>query len=137
MGLSEHGTDEEFKFKLGDEFTYSEDNKDYTVMDRRVIPKLNMKIYLTRACDPASEKQQLHINLEDESKMTATTPLDVLNKLWPNLTRTVSGEEFMNYILNNILSRVCDLHEGVTHDIKFEHETDSFKMTFDGIEFTK
>ena len=137
MVLAVDGTDEEFNFKVGDEFTYSEDNKDYTVMYRKVIARANMKIYLARACDPTNETKQLQINLADEGKMTATSPLNVLNKLWPNLTRTGTGEEFMNYVLNEVLNKVCDIHEGVTHQLHFEHSTDNFKMIFDGVEFTK
>jgi len=137
MTLATNGTDAEFNFKVGDEFTYSENNKDYTIMYRKVIPRANMKIYLAKACDPTNETQQLQINLEDESKMTVTDCLSILAKIWPNLTRTGTGEEFMNYILNNILGRICDLTEDKTHTLHFDHTNDSFKMIFDGVEFTK
>jgi len=139
MRFTEPGTDAEFKFKLGDEITYSEDGKDYTVLFRHVIAAANMKIYLLRACDPSSTTQQLQLNLTDEPKMTLTDCLSVLTKIWPNLERKrgEDGQQFMNYILNNVLGRVCDIHEGEAHNVSFEHPDNSFKMIFDGVEFIK
>lgn len=139
MVLSVPGTDAEFKFKLGDEITYSEDGKDYTVLRRHVVAAANMKIYLLRACDPTSATQQLQLNLSDESKMTLTDCLSVLTKLWSNLERKrgENGQQFMNYILNDVLGRVCDIHEDNKHDVSFEYPGNSFKMIFDGVEFIK
>tara|TARA_B110000211_G_C13848534_1_gene451164 strand:+ start:257 stop:670 length:414 start_codon:yes stop_codon:yes gene_type:complete len=137
MPLSVRGTDAEFKFKLGDEITYSVNNKDYTVMSRKVIARMNLKIYLLRACDPTNETQQLQLNLTDEDKMTITDCLSVFSKVWPNLTQTGTNEEFMNYILNNVLGKICDIKEGVSHAVTFENGSGPFKMTFEGVEFTK
>lgn len=132
-----HGRDDEFKFKIGDEFIWSKDNKDYTIVGRVVNESWNVKCYMTTACDPTNPVQNLKIEYSDEDKMTETNCLSVLTKVWPNLIKTGNGEQFMNYILKEVIGKVCDSHEDCTNNIQFHTEGDLFQMTFDGIEFTK
>ena len=138
MALRVSGTDADFKFKVGEEVTYSENGHDYTVLYRHVVFG-SQKIYLLRACDPNIPTQKLQLDVSDESKLTLTDCLSVLTKLWPNLNREAgtSGQSFMNYILNNVLGRICDLTEGHSHAVKFNYPGNSFKMTFEGVEFVK
>ena len=63
----EDGVDADFTFEFGDEVTYSEDNKDYTVVKRINITGMG-KYYLTRACDPANPVQQLNVKVTDLEK---------------------------------------------------------------------
>ena len=126
----ESGLDADFTFGIGDEVTYSEDNKDYTVLKRLNITGMG-KYYLTRACDPANPVQQLNVKVEDESKLTKASCLSALTKVLATLTYDGNFHKTENYIRNTILNRICDLHETVTHNIKFYVEGDSFKMDFD------
>ena len=137
MPNSRTGTDDEFKFKTGDEIIWSDDNKDYTIVRRMVSERFNLKCYLCYACDPTNPNQKLQINVSDEFKMTETNCLSVLTKVWPNLIKTGTGVEFMNYVINEVISKVCDSHEKCTNNIEFHTDGDSFQMIFDGIEFTK
>ena len=137
MVFAEKGTDADFKFKLGDEIIWADDDRDYTIMMRTVVPRANLKIYLCAACDPTNPKQQLQLNVADESKMTLTNCLSVLTKVWPNLTRTGEGKDFMNYVLNSVIYKVCDSHDNCRNNVKFSWTPESFTMIFDGIEFTK
>ena len=131
----EEGVDEDFTFIIGEEVTYSEDNKDYTILKRINIRNLG-KFYLARACDPSNPVQQLNINVNDEGKLTKITPIDALQKLWPSLTYEGDFHKTENYIRNVILRQIVDLHSNVSHKVKFYAEGDSFKMDFDDTIFT-
>ena len=140
MPRMRNGTDDEFIHELFSEITYSEDNYDYTILHRKIIHVLgDKKMYFLKACDPTNPNQQLQLDAtpENESKMTETNCLDVITKLWPNLTMSGTPVEFQNYIINNILGDVCDTRDGHMHDITFTSLGNSFKMTFEGVEFTK
>lgn len=126
----ENGVDADFTFEFGDEVTYSEDTKDYTILRRLNITGMG-KYYLTRACDPANPVQQLNVKLEDESKLTATTCVSALAKVLATLTYDGNFSKTESYIRNNVLNRICDLHETIRHTVTFYTEGDSFKMDFD------
>ena len=126
----ENGVDADFTFESGDEVTYSEDNKDYTVLKTININAMG-KYYLTRACDPANPKQQLNVKLEDESKLTKTDCISALTKVWTTLTYDGNFSKTESYIRNTLLNRICDFHETVTHNVTFYAEGDTFKMDFD------
>tara|TARA_B110000211_G_scaffold224968_1_gene276608 strand:- start:28 stop:453 length:426 start_codon:yes stop_codon:yes gene_type:complete len=139
-GLGRNGTDEEFTHELFSEITYSKDNRDYTIIHRLVIARLgNKKLYFLRACDPTNpvKQFQLEASSENEAKLTATNSLDVLTKIWPHLTMTGTPNEFQNYIINSILKEVCDTRINKKNDVQFTCVGNSFKMIFDGVEFTK
>lgn len=128
-----------FKFKPKEEITYSEDNKDYTIYHTKVIPAINKKFYLLKACDPTNpvQKLQLDATSENEAKMTKTNCLDVLTKVWPNLEITGSGQDFLNYFDNNVMAPVCDFEDGHTHSVKLTATATTCTLIFDGVEFTK
>tara|TARA_B110000977_G_C10996117_1_gene461929 strand:+ start:421 stop:843 length:423 start_codon:yes stop_codon:yes gene_type:complete len=140
MSVARIGTDEEFIHEVFAEITYSEDNKDYTIVKRLVVAPLgNKKIYLLVACDPTNptQKFQLEATSENESKMITTNCLDVITKLWPNISMTGTPMDFTNYVFNEILYKICDTHEGCKNRVQLNCSGSSFKMTFDGVEFTK
>ena len=140
MNVSRNGSNDEFAQELFAEVTYSEDNYDYTVLHRKVITKFgNKKIYFLKACDPTNPSKQLQLEatVENEAKLTETNCLDVITKLWPNITMTGDPVDFQNYVINEILTDVCDTREGYRHDIKFSSKGNVFKMSFEGVEFTK
>ena len=140
MSVARNGTDEEFIHELFSEITYSKDNKDYTIVKRLVVAPLgNKKIYLLIACDPTNptRKFQLEATSENESKMITTNCLDVITKLWPNISMTGTPMDFANYVFNEILYKICDTREGCKNRVQLNCSESSFKMTFDGVEFTK
>tara|TARA_B110000211_G_scaffold106577_1_gene123740 strand:+ start:576 stop:998 length:423 start_codon:yes stop_codon:yes gene_type:complete len=140
MPVARDGTDEEFIHEVFAEITYSEDNKDYTIVKRLVVAPLgNKKIYFLTACDPTNptQKFQLEATTENESKMIVTNCLDVITKLWPNLSMTGTPIEFQNYIFNEVLPQICDAHADCRNTVSFRCGDSSFKMIFDGVEFTK
>ena len=134
MKLSREGTDEEFKFKQGDEVTYSIDNKDYSVM-RRIVMIDGRKIYQLYACDNNNPNQTIQV--QDEDTLTETDCHNVLEKIWPTLTFDGDFYKLHNYIINNILGRICDYNTHNDHKIETYIENDLFFLKFDGVVFSK
>lgn len=128
------GCDEDFKFKIGDEFTYSEDNRDYTVeMRRKFMVGGCQCMYLASACDPTNPLRKLQISVADEDKMTLTNCLDVLTKLWPNLEYT-DNNSFRSLVFNDVLKGIIDNDK---HECRMENDACCFKLIFDGVVFSK
>lgn len=130
-----NGTDEDFNFCIGNEITYSEDNKDYTIV-RRVKYCLGecKKVYYVIACDPTNPNKSLQI--DDESKMTKTDCLSVITKLWDNLEYTNNGD-FHTLIMNKVIGRLCDPTCEEKLNIKVEFNNECYKLIANGIEFCK
>ena len=137
MPICCEGRDDEFSFNIGDEITYSVDNKDYTIIRRlKYMVGECQCMYQVKACDPTNVTRTLQISKTDEDKMTITNCLDVLTKIWPNLEMR-SANQFHSLIMNDILGSICDLTDGQTHTIKYKKDPNKYTLTFDGIEFTK
>ena len=133
MPLCCEGSDDDFKFKCGDEITLSTNDKDYTIMRRLNITN-GAYLYQLKACDPTNPEQLLSLSTLDEDKMTKTTCLDALTKLWDNLPYD-NNNTFHALILNNILGNICDTH--TQHSIETSATENSYCLKFDGISFTK
>ena len=130
------GCDDEFKFKVGDEIIYSEDNYDYTIVRRIKHMVGGCKcLYQLKACDPTNPRRTLQITIEEEDKMTLTNVIDVLTKLWPNLEMT-SSSQMQSLVMNKILGLICSPTD-VSHSVEFKSAENSFTLVFEGIEFTK
>tara|TARA_B110000211_G_C13956909_1_gene498737 strand:+ start:614 stop:1036 length:423 start_codon:yes stop_codon:yes gene_type:complete len=136
MPLWENGVDADFTYKLGDDLTYSDDNKDYSII-RRIKLINNQKFYFLRACDEKNSLQLLKLNADDESKLTLTTCKAVLTKLWPtNVTYDGDYNKTKNYIMNSILGRVCDYHAGEKNKVKIYIDGNTVKLDFEGETFS-
>ena len=127
------------KFNQGDEFIYSEDNMDYTVVGITTIRFVNKTYYLCHACDYTNPVQSLKLEITNEDKMTLTNCMDVLTKVWANITRDQPPSKFRDFVRNRLIGPICDYHAGTTHAVEFDTDDikDTFKMTFDGVEFIK
>jgi len=135
MSFYRQGTDEECQFKIGEEVTYSEDNMDYTIVGRLKMLIEDCKcFYQLRACDPNNPNQTLQIETTNEDKFTLTNCIEVMTKLWPNLTYENNGQ-FIT-LLTSLLGRICD-GNGVTHPLVFKEENGEFIFCLDGVEFKK
>ena len=130
-----HSHDNEVGFQVGDEITYSGNNKDYSIVNMMYPNSKDNKIYQLLACDVTNETQQLQLNCCDEDKMKLTNCLDVLTKAWPNLEYKSNGE-FTELLTKKVLSRICGVKK-LAHSINISSGGNSFKLIFDGVEFTK
>lgn len=125
MKFWSHGTDEEFKIKLGKDCVYSEDDNLYRVLNRlRVGDSYN---YHLKACDITNPVQTLTLSRDEESKMTVIDCPTVINRIWPNVTYNGDHNMTRNFIMENIIKR-CDVQN---RKVKFYVEGDVFKMDFD------
>ena len=125
MPFWSHGTDEEFNIKLGKDITYSEDNKQYRIMQR--IRIVNDYSYYLTACDEQNPVQKLVIYRDDESKMTVIDCPSVIEIVWPSVTYNGDHNATRAFIMENIIKR-CDVKNRA---VKFYVEGDVFKMDFD------
>ena len=129
------GCDEDgFNFCCGNEITFADDNKDYTILRRIKVNINNSCIYQLKACDPTNPTQLLQINVTDENKMTKTTCLDVITKMWDNLPYE-SNNKLKNYLINNVLGDICEGE--CSHNMSIKTTTNSITLTIDGVEFKK
>ena len=131
------GMDCDFMFKIGDEITYSVDNKDYSIVNRLKYMMGDCRcVYQLLACDPTNPTQSLQILKQNESRMTKTDCLSVCTKLWPNLVFE-NASQFHSMVFNQVIGRICEPGSASTHTVSSKFENNIYTLSFNGVEFTK